>query len=173
MRRLRDDGAVRFLGLTGTGNPVAMREVIRSGAFDTLQVPFNILNPSAGTAEPAADGETDYGNVIGDCVGKGMGVFAIRVFAGGALLDQPASAHTLKTPYFPLALYERDRERAARLRDRLAGRMSVAELAVRFALSYPAVSSAIIGFGSPAHVDEVAHFPLGEPLPGDLECVVS
>ena len=44
-----------------------------------------------------------------------MGVFAIRVFAGGALLGQPPSAHTLKTPYFPLALYERDAERARQL----------------------------------------------------------
>ena len=42
-----------------------------------------------------------------------MGVFAIRVFAGGALLGQEASAHTLKTPYFPLALYERVQTRAA------------------------------------------------------------
>jgi L-galactose dehydrogenase/L-glyceraldehyde 3-phosphate reductase len=167
-RRLRDEGLVEFIGLTGTGHAVAIREVIGSGKFDTLQVPFNILNPSAGTAEPAADGETDYGSVIGDCAGKGMGVFAIRVFAGGALLGQPPSAHTLKTPYFPLALYERDAERARRLRERVADRMPLAELAVRFALSHPAVSSAIIGFGSPAHVEEIARMRLDEPFPPDM-----
>ena len=47
-RQLRDEGLVQHLGLTGTGHPAALREVIRSGAFDTLQVPFNLLNPSAG-----------------------------------------------------------------------------------------------------------------------------
>ena len=83
-RKMRDAGLVQHFGLTGTGHPDAMREVIASGEFDTLQVPFNILNPSAG--RPAsADAETDYGNVIADCAAKGMGVLAIRVFAGGAL----------------------------------------------------------------------------------------
>jgi aryl-alcohol dehydrogenase-like predicted oxidoreductase len=154
-------------GLTGTGHPDAIRKVIDSDELATLQVPFNVLNPSAGVPG-AAGGETDYGNVIADCKSLRMGVFAIRVFAGGALLDQPPSAHTLKTPFFPLSLYERDLDRARRLRERVAGRVPVAELAVRFALSHPAVSSAIIGFGSPAHVDEVARMRLDEPLPPDL-----
>ena len=41
-------------------------------------------------------------------------------------------------------------------------------LAVRFVLSYPAVSSAIIGFGSPEHVDEVTRMRLDEPLPAEF-----
>ncbi len=155
MAKVRDAGLVRHIGLTGTGHPEAMREVVRSGVFDTMQVPFNILNPSAGSAT-CAPGETDYGNIIADCAQMNMGVFAIRVFAGGALLDQPPSAHTLKTPYFPLALYERDSERAKHLRENAVGRFTPTELALRFVLGHAAVSSAIIGFGSPAHVAEVS-----------------
>jgi aryl-alcohol dehydrogenase-like predicted oxidoreductase len=102
-----------------------------------------------------------------------MGVFVIRVFAGGALLDQPPSGHTLKTPYFPLALYQRDAERARRLLERLGSRITPAELAVRFVLGHPAVSSAIIGFGSPAHVEEVARIPFEEPLPADLAAILT
>ncbi len=166
MAKVRDAGLVQHLGLTGTGHPDAMREVVRSGLFDTIQVPFNALNPSAGTAN-GANGETDYGNIIADCAAREMGVFAIRVFAGGALLDQVPSAHTLKTPYFPLALYQRDAERAKALRERILGRFTPTEFAVRFVLSHPAVSSAIIGFGSPEHVDEVARVRFGEPLPAD------
>ncbi len=164
MARARDAGLVRHVGLTGTGHPEAMREVVRSGAFDTMQIPFNVLNPSAGEPAPV-EGEADYGNTIAECAALRMGVFAIRVFAGGALLDQPPSAHTLKTPYFPLALYERDLVRAKQLRERVGGRLTMSELAVRFALSHLAVSSAIIGFGSPQHVDEVARMRLEEPLP--------
>ena len=78
--RLRHAGMVDHLGLTGTGNPEAVREVIHSGRFETLQVPFNILNPSAG-AECEIAGEVNYGNLIADCAARGMGVFAIRVFA--------------------------------------------------------------------------------------------
>jgi aryl-alcohol dehydrogenase-like predicted oxidoreductase len=167
MLKARDAGLVKHIGLTGTGHPEAMREVVRSGVFDTIQVPFNALNPSAGSPWPV-EGETDYGNIIADCAAMQMGVFAIRVFAGGALLDQPPSAHTLKTPYFPLALYERDSDRAKKLRERIAGRLTTTEFAVRFVLSHPAVTSAIIGFGSPKHVDEVARVRFDEPLPPDL-----
>ena len=39
-----------------------------------------------------------------------------------------------------------------------------AELAVRFVLSHPGISSAIIGFGSPQHVDELARLRINEPL---------
>ena len=154
-RRLRDEGLIDHVGLTGTGHPEAMREVIRSGEFDTVQAPYSLLNPSAGNSSSSAAGETDYGNIIADCAAMQMGVFAIRVFAAGALLDQPPSAHTLKTPYFPLALYQRDAERARRIQAKLADRMSMPELAVRFVLTHPALSSAIIGFGSVCHVAEV------------------
>jgi len=171
-RRLQEEGAVEFLGLTGAGQADAIREVIGSSEFDTIQVPFNILNPSAGVARSSSEGEVDYGNVIGESVKKGMGVFAIRVFAGGALLDQSPSAHTLTTPFFPLALYEHDRELARQIRERVACRMSLVELAVRFALSHPAVSSAIVGFGSPAHVDEMARVSLEEPLPAELRAIL-
>lgn len=149
LERARADGLARFIGLTGTGHPAALREVIRSGAFDTVQSPYNLLNPSAGAAGVLAAGDTDYGNVFADCAAAGMGVFAIRVYAGGALLGRPPGAHTLKTPYFPLALYERDAARAAALR-------ADAPTALRFALAHPAVTAAIIGFGAPADVDEAA-----------------
>ena len=144
---------MQHLGLTGTGEPSALREVIRSGEFATLQVPYNLLNPSAGQAGGAPEGETDYGNILADC--DGMGVFAIRVFAGGALLGNAPSAHTLTTPFFPLALFQRDRERAKQLQG-----PNRVEHAVRFALAHRTVTSAILGFGSADHVREILSTPV-------------
>jgi aryl-alcohol dehydrogenase-like predicted oxidoreductase len=50
-----------------------------------------------------------------------------------------------------------------------------AEAAVRFALSHPAVTSAIVGFGRPEEVSEVVGFamrgPLDAALLGRLEAV--
>lgn len=155
LERVRADGLTQFLGLTGTGHPAALREVIRSGGFDTVQAPYNLLNPSAGSPAPPAEGDTDYGNIFADCTAAGVGVFAIRVFAGGALLGQPPGAHTLKTQYFPLRLYERDAARAAELRERTGIALPMAVSATRFALGHAAVCSAILGFGSPADADEV------------------
>ncbi|HKA08369.1 MAG TPA: aldo/keto reductase [Gemmataceae bacterium] len=152
-REFRDAGLVRHLGLTGTGQPSAMREVVRSGGFDTIQVPLHMLNPSAARIMPPAFGDTDYGNIIADCADMKMGVFAIRVFAGGAILGHEPSAHTLKTPFFPLDLYRRDRQRAEQL---IAERGSLKETALRFVLDDPRVTSAIIGFGDAGQVEELA-----------------
>lgn len=154
--RLREEGLIQHTGLTGTGQPSAMKAVIRSGRFDTVQTPYNALNPSAGATSPVQSGDTDYGNILADCAEMQMGVFAIRVFAAGALLGQTPSAHTLKTPYFPLDLYQRDAARTELLRAKLGEGESMTEFALRFALSHSAVSSAIIGFGSPSHVAELS-----------------
>lgn len=170
-RRLRAEGRIAHLGLTGIGQPAALTEVIRSGEFDTLQVPYHLLNPSAGRAMPAGWSETNLGNVIAECAKVGMGVLAIRVLAGGALADNPPSPHTLKTPFFPLALYERDRARAALLRSRLpAGRILPRE-AVRFALAHPQIQSALIGFGSPGQIDEAVE-AMNDATPTDWDALI-
>jgi aryl-alcohol dehydrogenase-like predicted oxidoreductase len=153
-RKLQADGLVSHLGLTGIGHPTALRTVIRSGAFATLQTPYHLLNPSAGRDLNGDFRETNYGNVIADCAAEQMGVFAIRVLAGGALVDNPPSPHTYKTPFFPLALYQRDRLRANRLRTLLGEGRSLSVEAVRFAIDHSHVSSALIGFAETSQIDE-------------------
>lgn len=151
--QLRSQGLVAHLGLTGIGQPDALAEVIRSGRFDTMQVPYHLLNPSAGREMPANFDEVDYGNMIAECTRAGMGVLAIRVLAGGALAGNPPSPHTFKTPFFPLALYERDRRRAERLQASLAAGRTLPHEAIRFALAHPDIHSAIIGFAQPGEID--------------------
>jgi aryl-alcohol dehydrogenase-like predicted oxidoreductase len=168
LERLRRDGLVEHLGLTGLGEPAALGEVIASGAFATIQIPYNLLNPSAGHAAPAGFSQTDYGNLIDDCRRQGMGVFAIRVLAGGALAGRPPSPHTLKTPFFPLDLYRQDCARAERLSALLPSNIGRQEAAVRFALSHPAITSAIVGFGTPDEVSQVVRFAAAGPLDDDL-----
>jgi L-galactose dehydrogenase/L-glyceraldehyde 3-phosphate reductase len=157
-QRLKQQGLVTNLGLTGLGEPAALAQVIDSGAFDTLQIPYNLLNPSAGQKVAADFSEPDYGNLVSICAERGMGVFAIRVLAGGALAGNPPSPHTLKTPFFPLELYERDVQRADAIAAQLPAGLSREEAAIRFALSHPAVSSAIIGFATPEQVSQAARF---------------
>ncbi|MGD9719739.1 MAG: aldo/keto reductase [Pirellulales bacterium] len=156
MRRLRQAGRVRHLGLTALGEPAALERVIASGEFATIQIPYNLLNPSAGRPMGPEFGETNYGDLISLCAERGMGVFAIRVLAGGALAGRPPSPHTLKTPFFPLALYERDCRRAEALAARLPAGMAREEAAMRFAISHAGVTSAIVGLGTPAEVAAAA-----------------
>ncbi|MDZ4686749.1 MAG: aldo/keto reductase [Planctomycetaceae bacterium] len=144
---LRAEGLVSHLGLTGIGQPDALREAVGSGRFETMQVPYHLLNPSAGREMPDGFAETNYGHIIADCARQQMGVLAIRVLAGGALADNPPSPHTLKTPFFPLALYERDRKRAATCRELLGPQRMLPREAIRYVLAHPHISSALIGFG--------------------------
>lgn len=166
---LRHQGLTRHIGLTGIGQPDALKEVIASGSFETLQTPYHLLNPSAGRQMPPSFRETNYGNVIGDCARAGMGVFAIRVLAGGALLDNPPSPHTLKTPFFPLDLYERDRRRAAELRKLLGTDRPMAREAVQFALDHPSLTSAILGWSQIPEIDEALSALESPRLPVDWD----
>ncbi len=150
---LRAEGLVLHLGLTGIGHPDALREVVRSGRFATMQVPYHLLNPSAGRAIDDGFAETNYGNIIADCARERMGVLAIRVLAGGAMLGNPPSPHTFTTPFFPMSLYDRDLRRAARLREALGPGRLLHREAIRFVLADPHVLSALIGFADPWQID--------------------
>jgi aryl-alcohol dehydrogenase-like predicted oxidoreductase len=153
MEDLRAEGVVDHFGLTGIGNPDSLREVMRSKRFATIQAPFHLLNPSALIDTPDCFHEPDYGGFLRTAHDLGMGLFAIRVYAAGALLGALPSAHTLKTPFFPLSLYERDRDRARRLSETLGSSQALQELALRYVLSQEAFASAILGFGQSNHID--------------------
>ena len=157
--RLRAEKLVRHIGLTGIGDRNSLREVVGSEAFETVQTPFNVLSEANGD---------DGADIITQCAGLGMGVFAIRIFAGGALAGQPPSAHTRKTRFFPLDLYQRDTALAAQMAALLPPDVSLKEAAVRSVLSRQEVSSALVGFSAADQIDEVDRFAAKGDLPSHL-----
>lgn len=163
--KLRREGKAVHLGLTALGAPAALKEVLCSGRLDAIQVPFGLANPTAAFAPSAGFEESDHGGIVPFAANLGMGVFAIRVFAGGALVGAPPSPHTHTTRFFPLDLYRRDERRAERIAAALAGRMTIREAAIRFSAGQPGVTSAIIGFSEPGHIDEAARAIEKGPLP--------
>ncbi len=154
--RLQAEKLVGHIGLTGLGERQALREVIGSGAFATVQTPFNMLSKINQDGSAA---------ILEQCESLGMGVFAIRVFAGGALAGRPPSAHTLQTRFFPLDLYQRDAALAASMAESLSPDVPLREAAVRFVLGRREVSSALVGFSSADQIEEVAQFAARGGLP--------
>jgi len=151
MRTVIREGLVRHAGITGLGDTPAVLEVVRSGAFDTMQAYFNALNPSAGFAG-ASGGAQDLGGLIDEAARAGIGVIAIRVLAAGAV-SASAERARLASPGGGGAMvgggeFGADVERAAALKRLVAdhGFESTVELAVRFAISKPGISTALIGF---------------------------
>src|SRR5688572_10512191 len=67
MERLREQGLIKHMGITAIGEAPSLCEVIRSGRFDSAQVYYNLLNPSAGRRMPKAWTGHDFGGVIEAC----------------------------------------------------------------------------------------------------------
>jgi len=164
MEDVRAAGLVEHFGLTGIGDADVLETVMQSRRFATIQAPFHILNPSALRETPVTACDPDYGGFLRTAAELGMGIFAIRVFAAGALLGAEPSAHTLKTPFFPLDLYRRDEARTQNLKQKLGSMQAVREAALRYVVSQPQIASAIVGFGVPQHVDEAARIAEMEAL---------
>jgi aryl-alcohol dehydrogenase-like predicted oxidoreductase len=83
--RLRAQGKIRFLGLTALGDTAALHQVIDARVFDSAQVVYNMLNPSAAVELPQNYPAQDYGRLFDHTQAAGVGVVGIRVLAGGAL----------------------------------------------------------------------------------------
>jgi len=164
MEQLQSEGLVECIGLTGLGHARCLHELVDSGRFQTIQIPLSLANPSASRPVTAEFSEDNLGQVIPKCAEKGMGVFAIRVYAGGALAHQPPSDHTRKTPFFPLALYQRDLQRATHLKTLLPSTISVQEAALRFATHEAGVTAAIVGFAEKVHIDQALAWMANGPL---------
>jgi len=155
-RELRHRGQVRFFGFTGLGETEAIHALVRSGQFHTIQVYYNLLNPSAGEAVPPGFSAQDYRQLIPLAVSQGMGVLAIRALAGGALAGQPrpgGGGHTLS----PGSDYAADLQRAEKAARALGAEATpLPQAALRFVLMNPGVSTVLVGFSSLEQIDQAA-----------------
>ena len=116
--RLRQQGKTRFLGLTAVGDTAALHQVIDARAFDSAQVVYNMLNPSAATELPANYPAQDYGRLFDHTSAAGIGVVGIRVLAGGALSGSTERHPIASPPPEPIGSamsYDADVLRACRL----------------------------------------------------------
>jgi aryl-alcohol dehydrogenase-like predicted oxidoreductase len=171
LQALVDAGLVRHAGFTGLGDATALREVATSEPFHVMQAYFNMLNPSAGYAGHAG-GEHDFLGLIDTAARAGRGVVVIRVLAAGAASAQAERAANAGDPGAILGQgsYERDLARAQRLEAlaRESGMDSPVEMAIRFGLSKPGVSTVLVGYSHMQHLEDAIRFTERGPLPDDL-----
>ncbi len=168
--RLRQAGKIRFLGLTAVGDTEALHQVIDSGKFDSAQVVYNMLNPSAASGLPANYPAQDYGRLLDRSKAAGTGVIGIRVLAGGALSGSAARHPIASPPPAPIGSamsYEADVARARRLEPLVAEGFaaSLTEAATRFALSQPAIGTILVGIATPEQFEEALKAVEKGPLP--------
>ncbi len=167
LRRLRDEGAIGHFGITGMGDTAAVHQVIDSGQIASTQAYHNAANPSAGYAGRAAGGQ-DFAGLIGRARERGVGVIVIRPLAAGALAgDAPAHPNASReTGAMGGTTFASNLTRAERLAA-LAGQYAAGpvDLALRFAMFTPGVSTTIVGFSEMSHLEQAIRAAEAGPLP--------
>lgn len=139
-------GTVRYLGLScGEDGAIA---AIESGVFDTIQISYSLLDQHMES------------RVLPLALAHGVGVIIKDPLAGGRLVAAPES--------FPAEHREWHVGIQDRLRAILPDGMTLAELALRFVLSHPAVSTVIAGTRKSAHLLANLRAADGQGLPADL-----
>lgn len=170
MEKLKASGKTRFIGFSGVGEPAALQRAVDSKLFDTVQVVYNALNPSAGGPMPAGAPGLDYGRLLDKAKAADMGTIIIRALAGGALsgtTDRHPLAMQDVPPIGSAPDFASDVARAKQLeplvRDGVAG--SLTELGERFVISHPAVSTMLIGYSTLDHLEAAIAAVEKGPLP--------
>jgi L-galactose dehydrogenase/L-glyceraldehyde 3-phosphate reductase len=168
--RLRRAGKTRFLGITAVGDTSALKQAVDARAFDSAQVPYNMLNPSPAGALPQNYPAQDFGRLFAHTQAAGVGVIGIRVLAGGALSGS-AERHPIASPApepIGSALnYDADLARAHRLQPLVTDGFakSLSEAAIRFAITHPAMGTILVGMATPDEFENALAAVEAGPLP--------
>ena len=166
LERMREEGLTRLIGITAIGDTAACRRVIASGRFNSAQVYYNILNPSAGQDMPPAWQGRDFRGLIATCNEHGVAVMNIRVLAAGVLATE--QRHGREVTMMPEAPIPTEEMRARAVWRRLGERYGTrAQTAIRFALADPDIDCVVVGMAELGHLEEALAAAEMGPLPDE------
>jgi aryl-alcohol dehydrogenase-like predicted oxidoreductase len=142
--QLRDEGKVRFIGVSGT--LPNLDEQIGMGVFDVFQIPYSAL-------------QREHEDVIDRASAAGMGT----IIRGGVARAVPDDWEGRRNYMVPTEVL-RDRWERAELDDLLDGMGRTAFL-LRFTLSHPGLDTTIVGTSSVEHLKANLAAAAQGPLP--------
>lgn len=161
--RLKSQGLFDYVGITALGETRSIIEVIDSGRFDTAQVYFNLINPSAALPVNPGFGAQRFDGLIRACRGQDMGVMVIRIFAAGVLAtDERHGREVIVTRDTAIADEE---ARSRQVFDTLGippGER--AATAIRFGLSQPDIDCIVFGLAKEDHLRQALAAAEAGPL---------
>ena len=167
---LERQGKIRFWGITGLGPTHALHQVVTGGGFHTVQVPYNLLNPSAGVQVSPDFPFQDYQRLIDQAAANQIGVIVIRMLAAGALsgtTERHAVAAPSVAPISSDPTYAEDVEKARYFAFLIKQGFvtNLVEGAIRFVIGKPEVSTALVGISSLEQLEQAVAYANRGPLP--------
>lgn len=158
MRRLKEQGKIRFIGVTENFNPdpshAMLQESLAEDLWDVIMIGFSLLNPSARRTVLPLTRETGAGV---------LDMFAVR-----RALSQPESLRTLCRDLVDKGAIQKD---AIDLNDPLGflvrdtDASSLPEAAYRFCRHEQGIDVVLTGTGNPVHLKENVAAIVKPPLP--------
>ena len=149
LRALREEGKVRFLGMSGI--LPNLPDHIAMNVFDVFQIPYSAV-------------QREHEDLITAAADGGAGT----LIRGGAARGGPAEDKDWRQGPLGLPEGEGQRRWAESSIDDLLGDMSRMEFVLRFTLSHPGLSTTIVGTSSPDHLRGNLAIAEQGPLPADL-----
>jgi aryl-alcohol dehydrogenase-like predicted oxidoreductase len=160
---LKDGGLIRAFGISvNRWEPTNVMAALKSGVVDSVQVVYNVFD------QAAEDELFPY------CRAHGIAIIARVPFDEGSLtdtltLDSRWPEGDWRNVYFTKERLQETLKRIERIRPLLPDGMDLPELALRFILEHPAVSTVIPGMRRMPHVEQNLTVSDGEPLPPRLK----
>jgi L-galactose dehydrogenase/L-glyceraldehyde 3-phosphate reductase len=164
LERMREQGLTRLVGLTALGEAPSIIRALDTGRFDSAQVYYNLLNPSAARAMPAGWSGHDFAGVCAACKRHDVAMMGIRVFASGVLATDARHGREIALTENSALEVETQRAHAA-LAALGSGHGTRAQTALRFSLANPDLACIVIGLGEPSHLEEAIAAEAMGPLP--------
>jgi aryl-alcohol dehydrogenase-like predicted oxidoreductase len=162
VQQLKDAGMVRAFGISvNRWEPANVLRALDTGLVDSVQVVYNIFD------QAPEDALFPY------CEAHGIAIIARVPFDEGSLTGALSAqsrwpAGDFRNIYFNSENLANTLERVERLEPLVPEGMDLPELALRFILEHPAVSTTIPGMRKPRNVERNIAVSGGERLPGRL-----
>jgi aryl-alcohol dehydrogenase-like predicted oxidoreductase len=162
VEKLKRDGTIRYFGLSlNRWEPANGIKAIRSGLVDTVQVIYSIFDQSPEDELFPVCQELNIGVIVRVALDEGS-------LGGKMAKDTKFPPTDWRARYFNPENLANTMDRVDKLKQILPSGMSLPEMALRFVLSHPAVSTTVVGMRKLSHVRENTTLGDKGALPADL-----
>jgi len=167
LEKLKADGRVNNIGITALGDTKSIKDVAATKCFDTAQVYYNLLNPTASFSEKGLWNDHDFSSLISEFQKYDMGIIGIRIFAAGLLATD--TRHGREIPVTNIIDIKEEERRVKKIYD-IVGSIygNRAQFAIRYGLSRNSLSCIVLGLASLEHLENALDAVKMGPLPEEV-----